>query len=300
MLGGVFLIKSMTGFGRGEAVNENRNITVEIKSVNHRYCDISCKMPRVYSFAEDSIKKAVKKQVKRGKSDVYVTIQNLLDGDVDITLNKETARQYYDNLKLLKEEFEMEEEISLQYLASLPDVLKSKPKEGDEEELTRLLIEATAAATEELDNMRLAEGEKLAQDLMNRASVIKELVDKIRDRAPLVPVEHREKLMNRIQELLDGTVEIPEDRILVEAAIYADKCNIDEELTRLYSHMDQLADILRNSNGPCGKKLDFLVQEMNREANTIGSKANDLEITENMLKIKAEVEKIREQVQNIE
>ena len=296
----LFLIKSMTGFGRGESVNEKRSVTVEIKSVNHRYCDVSCKLPRTYSFAEDSIKKTVKEIVKRGKVDIYVSIQNLEEGDVEISLNRETAKQYYDNLNALKDEFGFQEEVSLEYLASLPDVLKSRPKEEDEDEIIGILNQAAGKAAIELDKMRTVEGEKLAEDLMMRAGTIKELVDNIRDRAPLVPSEHKEKLTNRIKDLIGDSVDIPEDRILVEAAIFADKCNIDEELTRLYSHMDQLKSIINESTVPSGKKLDFLVQEMNREANTIGSKANDIEITANMLKIKAEIEKIREQVQNIE
>lgn len=294
------MIKSMTGFGRGEYNDGKRSIIVEIKSVNHRYSDISVRMPRRYSFVEDKIKNAVKKTIKRGKVDVSVMVENLTENDVNIRLNTMLAQQYMDSLKALREAFELSGEITLQYLAGLPDVMKAIPDVDDEEEMTRCILEPVEIAAANLEAMRSVEGEKLAEDLLMRGGIIKDLVDKIEERADKVPAAYTEKLRERIKELIGSSVTVPEDRILVEAAIFADKCNITEELTRLRSHMDQMKSIIEKSSQPDGKKLDFLVQEMNREANTIGSKANDIEVTNLMLQVKAEIEKIREQVQNIE
>lgn len=294
------MIKSMTGFGRGEYNDGKRSIIVEIKSVNHRYSDISVRMPRRYSFVEDKIKNAVKKTIKRGKIDVSVMVENLTENDVNIKLNTMLAQQYMENLRALQEHFDLEGEVTLQYLAGLPDVMKAIPDVDDEEEMTRCILEPVKLAAGNLEAMRSVEGEKLAADLLMRGELIKELVDRIEERAEKVPAAYTEKLRERIKDLIGNSVSVPEDRILVEAAIFADKCNITEELTRLNSHMDQMKSIIEESSQPDGKKLDFLVQEMNREANTIGSKANDIEITNLMLQIKAEIEKIREQVQNIE
>lgn len=294
------MIKSMTGFGRGEYNDGKRNIIVEIKSVNHRYSDISVKMPRRYSFVEDKVKNTVKEKIKRGKVDVSVMVENLTENDVHINLNTMLAQQYYDNLKSLQDSFDVSGEITLAMLAGMPDVLKAIPDVDDEEEMTKCILQPVREAAANLEAMRSVEGEKLAADLLMRGGLIKDLVDQIEARAELVPKAYTEKLRERIKELLSGSVTVPEDRILVEAAIFADKCNITEELTRLKSHMDQMSAIIENSTQPDGKKLDFLVQEMNREANTIGSKANDIQITSLMLQIKAEIEKIREQVQNIE
>ena len=294
------MIKSMTGFGRSEYNDGKRNIIVEIKSVNHRYSDITVKMPRRYSFVEDKIKTTVKEKIKRGKVDVSIMVENLTENDVNIKLNTMVAQQYFDNLRALQEGFDVSGDISLQMLAGMPDVLKSIPDVDDEEEMTKCILAPVKEACVNLEKMRGIEGEKLAADLVMRGDIIKGLVDQIEERADLVPKAYTEKLRERIKELIGGSVAIPEDRILVEAAIFADKCNITEELTRLNSHMDQLKSIISKSSQPDGKKLDFLVQEMNREANTIGSKATDIEITNLMLQVKAEIEKIREQVQNIE
>ena len=294
------MIKSMTGFGRGEYNDGKRSIIVEIKSVNHRYADISVRMPRRYSFAEDRIKNTVKETFKRGKADVSVMVENLTENDVNIRLNTMLARQYMDNLTALQEEFSLKGEITLQYIAGLPDVMKAIPDVDDEEEIAKCILIPVKEAAENLEAMRKIEGEKLADDLIMRGELIKKLAAKIEERADKVPAIYTEKLRERITELIGNSVNIPEERILTEAAIFADKCNITEELTRLNSHMDQMKSIIVNSTQPDGKKLDFLVQEMNREANTIGSKANDLEVTALMLQIKAEIEKIREQVQNIE
>lgn len=294
------MIKSMTGFGRGEYNDGKRNIIVEIKSVNHRYSDISVRMPRRYSFVEDKVKNTIKEKIKRGKIDVSVMVENLTENDVNIKLNTMIAQQYYDNLKELQRQFEVSGDITLQYLAGMPDVLKAIPDVDDEEEMAKCILQPVREAAANLEAMRMVEGEKLAKDLVMRGEIIKGLVDQIEERAELVPKAYTEKLRERIQELIGNSVNIPEDRILVEAAIFADKCNVTEELTRLNSHMDQMKAIIEQSSQPDGKKLDFLVQEMNREANTIGSKANDITVTNLMLQVKAEIEKIREQVQNIE
>ena len=294
------MITSMTGFGRGEYNDGKRSIIVEIKSVNHRYCDISVRMPRRYSFVEDKVKNSVKEKIKRGKVDVSIMVENLTENDVNIKLNTMLAQQYLDNLKALQASFELPGEITLQYVAGLPDVLKAIPDVDDEEEMTRCILTPVREAASNLEAMRSVEGEKLAADLVMRGGIIKDLVDRIEERAAEVPKAYTEKLRERIKELIGNSVTVPEDRILVEAAIFADKCSIAEELTRLNSHMDQMKEIIEKSSQPDGKKLDFLVQEMNREANTIGSKANDIAVTNLMLQVKAEIEKIREQVQNIE
>lgn len=294
------MIKSMTGFGRAEASGSKRNIVVEMRSVNHRYCDITVKMPRRYAFAEESIKTEVKRIIKRGKLDVSVMVENTTDSDINIRLNTPVAGQYYDNLRRLQKEFDVSGDISLEYLASMPDVLKPIPDVEDESDITRAILGPVRLAAQKLDEMRITEGEKLAEDLLSRGSVIQGFIGEISACADDVPKAYAEKLRLRIKELVGDSAELPEERIAIEAAIFADKCSIAEELTRLSSHMEQMKAIIAEDGQPDGKRLDFLVQEMNREANTIGSKANDLHITEIMLRIKAEVEKIREQVQNIE
>ena len=294
------MIKSMTGFGRSEYTDGKRNITVEIKSVNHRYSDISIKMPRRYGFAEDKVKNAVKERIRRGKVDVSIMVENITENDVNIKLNTMIAKQYYENLLELRKEFDVEGDITLQFLAGLPDVMKAIPDVEDEEEITIAILIPVAEAAVNLEKMRAVEGEKLAEDLIAKGHNIRSILDKIAERAPQVSVDYTARLRERITELIGGSIEVPEDRILVEAAIFADKCAIDEEITRLGSHLIQLENIVTKSTQPDGKKLDFLVQEMNREANTIGSKANDITITGYMLEIKSEIEKIREQVQNIE
>jgi len=296
------MIKSMTGFGRGEANDEKRNVVCEIRAVNHRYCDISVRMPRRYSFVEEKIKQAVKEKIARGKLDVSVSVENTGAGDLTIQVNPDLACQYMENLALLRDKLGLAGEgaITLEYVATLPDVLTTVPAVEDEEEITRTILAAVRAAVARLDEMRILEGEKLEDDLLSRGRTIKALVAEIETLAEDVPKTYAEKLTNRIRDLIGDAVEIPEDRIMLEAAVFADKCSIAEEITRLKSHMDHMEEIIAENGQPDGKRLDFLVQEMNREANTIGSKANDLEITGLMLKIKAEVEKIREQVQNVE
>jgi uncharacterized protein (TIGR00255 family) len=293
------MIKSMTGFGKGEFTDGKRNVICEIRSVNHRYSDIFIKMPRRYSFAEEKIKSIIKETVKRGKVEVSVVVESITEEDITIKLNPLVARQYIDNLRMLKDEFGLEGEISLETIANLPDVMKNAPDIDDEEEVTSSIEEAVRTAVANLDQMRVIEGQKLAEDLTMRGELIRKYVSEIEERAPEIVKEYKQKLYDRISELVEGMVEVPDERILLEAAVFADKTNITEELVRLDSHISQLHQILGAAKSN-GKKLDFLVQEMNREANTIGSKANDNDITGAVIEIKSEVEKIREQVQNIE
>lgn len=296
------MVKSMTGYGRGEYIDEKKSITVEIKAVNHRYCDVYVKMPRRYSFAEERIKSDVRDALKRGKIEVLVTVDSFGESENDIRLNEDVARKYYKALKALEETFELDQKggVTLNMLASMPDVIKAVPAEEDEEALLHSLGVATEIALQNIINMRAAEGERLAKDILMRADIIEEIKDKIKERAPEIGKEYADKFRERVNELLEGKLEVPEERVLVEAAVFADKANITEELVRLESHIQQLRNFFDTEEETVGKKIDFLIQEMNREANTIGSKSNDTEITSWMLDLKAEIEKIREQVQNIE
>lgn len=290
----------MTGFGRSENNDGKRNIIVEIKAVNHRYSDVSIKMPRRYGFVEDKIKTTVKTRLRRGKADVSIMVENITENDINIKLNEPIARQYYENLKTLQQNFELEGELSLQLLANMPDVMKAIPDVEDEEAIAKAILIPVEEAAANLEKMRQIEGEKLAEDLLAKGDNIKVLLDQIAQRSPMIVSDYKNKLRDRISDLLSGNAAIPEERILTEAAIFADKCSIDEEITRLNSHLIQMKKIVESATEAEGKKLDFLVQEMNREANTIGSKANDITVTGHMLEIKSEIEKIREQVQNIE
>ena len=294
------MIKSMTGFGRGEYSDGKRNFSIEIKSVNHRYSDIQVRMPRRYSFAEEAIKNAVKKHISRGKIDVQMNVEYIAESDIRVELNRPLVKQYIDNMNIMKDEFGVTGDISLELLSGMPEVLKQVTDVEDEDEVVASIVKAADSAAENLEKMRAVEGEKLAKDLLERGELIKKMVGQIEERAAGLPGIYKEKLRARLDDLLDGVTVVSEERLAQEVAIFADKADITEEITRLKSHMDQMKMIINEGSGTDGKKLDFLVQEMNREANTIGSKANDLSITEVMLKIKSEVEKIREQVQNIE
>ena len=297
------MIRSMTGFGRGEFADEISKVTVEIRAVNHRYLDIFVKMPRKYAFAEETIKAAVKERLHRGKVEVNVSIDNIGQSDSDIRLDKELAAKYYNALSELAESFEFGEEshISLNLLSRMPDVIKASASDEDEEAVKTRLLNAVSGALDDFCSMRETEGAKLAADLEKRADTVAELRSRIEERAPEIEKEYAAKFRARINEILEGAYEVPEERVALEAAIFADKANITEELVRLDSHVSQLRSFLKTgSSEGIGKKIDFLIQEMNREANTIGSKSNDREITSLMLELKAEIEKIREQVQNIE
>lgn len=297
------MIKSMTGFGRGEYSDEISKVTVEIRSVNHRYLDIFVKMPRRYAFAEETIKAAIKERVHRGKVEVSVTVDNIGKSDTDVRLDKELAARYYSALSELRDSFDFGDEshVSLSMLAKMPDVIVTSPAAEDEEAMAARLLGATGNALDDFCSMRETEGSKLVADLSARADIISAIRAKIEERAPEIEKEYAVKFKTRVEEILGGVHEVPEERIALEAAIFADKANITEELVRLDSHISQLRGFLSSDGSEAiGKKIDFLIQEMNREANTIGSKSNDKEITSYMLELKAEIEKVREQVQNIE
>jgi len=295
------MAKSMTGFGRGVYTDELRSVTVELRSVNHRYSDITVKMPRRYQFAEDTIKNIVKGVAPRGKIDVFVNVDNIAADDTAVELNIPLAKRYFETLQTIKEEMpQLSGEPTLAMIANFPDVVKSAAAEEDEELVLKALTEAAKDAAANLDAMRITEGAKLMEDILQRGELIEKTVCGIEVYAPEVAKNYAAKMKERIQELLGDEATIPEDRIVLEAAVFADKSNITEEMVRLKSHCSQLKSIAADTSGPIGKKLDFLVQEMNRESNTIGSKANDIRITNDVLLLKAEIEKIREQVQNIE
>ena len=295
------MAKSMTGFGRGVYTDELRSVTVELRSVNHRYSDITVKMPRRYQFAEDTIKNIVKGIAPRGKIDVFVNVDNIAADDTAVELNIPLAKRYFETLSTIKAELpQLSGEPTLAMVANFPDVVKSAAAEEDEELVLKALTEATKEAAANLDAMRIVEGAKLMEDILQRGQLIEQTVCGIEVYAPEVAKNYAAKMKERIQELLGDEATIPEDRIVLEAAVFADKSNITEEMVRLKSHCSQLKSIAADTSGPIGKKLDFLVQEMNRESNTIGSKANDIRITNDVLLLKAEIEKIREQVQNIE
>ena len=292
------MVKSMTGYGRGEAVLNGRSITVEIRSVNNRYLDCTVKMPRAYIFAEDGIKKKVQSEISRGKVDVFVTLEMRQAERVLVSVDEGLADGYHQALCALRDRYGLQDNVSAAQLARFPDVLRVEKDEEDVEAVARDIETVLEAALTDFNAMRLREGEKLAQDVQNRAGTIRTLLTAVEERSPRTVDEYRAKLVARMEEVLSNT-QIDESRILTEAAIFADKVAVDEETVRLRSHLSQLDGMLAG-DAPVGRKLDFLIQEFNREANTIGSKCSDLEITRHVVDIKAEIEKIREQVQNIE
>jgi len=294
------MIKSMTGYGKGENESDGRRFTVEIKSVNHRYNDMSIKLPRFMASLEDRIRKHLCEKILRGKTDVYINFETFSQDDVSVKLNEPLAAAICEKLDYLKEKFSLSSENTLDIVCRFPDVLTNENVDEDEELIWQTLLPSLDGALSNFIAMREKEGANLKKDITAKADYIKEITDRIKQRAPQVPLEYREKLKNRLDELLkDSQAAIDETRLSSEVLIFADRCCIDEELTRLYSHISQLKDIL-NSDGTIGRKLDFLVQEMNREANTMASKSNDLEITRASIELKSEIEKVREQIQNIE
>lgn len=292
------MVKSMTGYGRAREMLHMRDITVELRSVNNRYLDCTVKMPRAYIFAEDAIKGMVQKRISRGKVDVFVTIDTSAADVSVVAVNEPLARSYYQALTKLKETFALEGEISASMLAKFPDVLTVTKAEEDLETVSADICRVLAGALDAYDAMRAAEGAKLAEDISGRVDTIEAVVGRVEEKSPQTVSAYRERLENKMREVLQSTT-IDESRILTEAAIFADKVAVDEETVRLRSHISQLRDMLR-SDESVGRKLDFLIQEVNRECNTIGSKCNDLSIAQDVVTMKAEVEKIREQIQNIE
>ncbi|HJB81338.1 YicC family protein [Flavonifractor plautii] len=288
----------MTGYGRGEANLNGRPITVELRSVNNRYLDCTVKLPRIYVFAEDAVKSRVQSRISRGKVDVYITIGPSANGDVAISVNKPVADGYYAALKDLRDTYGLRDDISVSLLSRFQDVFLVEKTQEDLEALSADICSVLDLALDDFDAMRTREGEKLCQDVRSRAATIEGLVSKVETRSPGIVADYRAKLVARMNEVLQNT-QIDESRILTEAAIYADKVAVDEETVRLRSHLSQL-DHMLGQGGAIGRKLDFLIQEFNREANTIGSKCSDIETAGYVVDIKAEIEKIREQIQNIE
>ena len=294
------MIKSMTGYGRGKQLLHGRDITVEVRSVNNRYLDCTVKLPRSYTFAEEAIKSSVQKAVSRGKVDVFVTVDSTGAEESVVQVNEPLARSYIDALRRLRElgGGMVKDDFYAPDLARLPDVLTVTKAEEDLETVSSDLCAVLEEALAAYNAMRALEGEKLAEDIGGRLSHIEELTAQVEARSPETVREYREKLEGRMKEVLQSTT-IDESRILTEAAIFADKVAVDEETVRLRSHVSQLRSMLQ-AEEPVGRKLDFLIQEVNRESNTIGSKCSDVSIARVVVELKAEVEKIREQVQNIE
>lgn len=291
-------MKSMTGYGRAKEERDGKTITVELRAVNHRYLDCAVKAPRQYGFLDDAVKKAAAARIARGKVEVFVGVEVEEGGDVAVTVNHQLAKRYLEALHDLSETYGLRDDVTVTTLSKLPDVLGSERIEQDAEAMTRDVLVVFDKACDGFDQMRLREGEKLAEDVRSRCAAIERMVGEVETRSPERVKEYREKLLARMQEVLADT-SIDETRILTEAAIYADKTAVDEETVRLRSHLHQMDGMLQETQ-PIGRKLDFLVQEMNREANTIGSKANDVAMARIVVDIKSEIEKIREQIQNIE
>lgn len=292
-------MKSMTGYGRGECVENNRRFVFEIKAVNHRYNDISIKLPRVLIKYEDAVKKKITESVFRGKIDVYTTFETFSTDDVNVKVNEALADNYVNALKALKDRYCLEDNISLNLVAKFPDIITVDKtiNENEADEIWSCLEKALAQAIDNFVAMRFAEGERLKSDILLKADIIENNVEKIEELAPMVEKNYKQRLTEKLSELKE--LNIDENRIITEVAIFAEKACIDEEITRLKSHIIQLRSILEEET-PVGRKLDFLVQEMNREVNTIGSKSNDLDITNTIVFLKSEIEKIREQIQNLE
>ena len=292
------MIMSMTGFGRAELSVGTRDIIVEIKSVNHRYFEFSCRTTRGYSFLEDKLKKYVGSKVSRGKVDMYVSITETDDTSVEVELNKPLAKGYIDAMRAMADEYGISDDISVSVLSRFGDVFQISRPPADEDAVFADVKVAADAALEHFLSMRGAEGEKLRADILSRSETIMSIVGEIEERSPLTVQEYRDRLYTKLKDVLQSN-DIDDQRILTEAAIFADKVAVDEETVRLRSHFDQMKAFL-DSSEPVGRKLDFIVQEMNREANTIGSKVNDSKLAHKVVDIKGEIEKIREQVQNIE
>ena len=293
------MIRSMTGYGRGEKNYDGRTVTIELRAVNNRYLDTTIKMPRSYLFAEDAMKGRIQSCVGRGKLDVFVTVVNTGGDAVSVTVNEPLARAYLDALRQLSElDDGVKGGCAATDLARFPDVLTVEKVPEDTDTVSAQLLEVLDLALTDFNAMREREGTRLAEDILSRAATIEQLTALVEERSPQTVAEYRFRLEAKMAEVLMNT-QIDEARILTEAALFADKVAVDEETVRLHSHLDQLREML-SKGGAVGRKLDFLIQEFNREANTIGSKCSDIDIARHVVDIKAEIEKIREQVQNIE
>ncbi|MBE6928212.1 MAG: YicC family protein [Ruminococcaceae bacterium] len=292
------MVYSMTGYGRAVQSLNGKEITVELRSVNNRFLDCNVKIPRVFSYAEDAVKQCVKQAVARGKVDLFVTVQVTEQENVKVALNRPVLEGYLTALRSIAADYEVRDDIGATSLARFPDVFVVEKEQEDEEQIVADLTAVATEAVAAFNAMRAREGAAMVEDLRSRASTILAYVAKVEERSPQTVAEYRSRLENKLREVLENT-NIDESRILTEAAIFADKVCVDEETVRLRSHLAQLETLLTDG-GAIGRKLDFLLQEMNRESNTIGSKCNDLELTRYVVEIKSELEKIREQIQNIE
>ena len=292
------MVKSMTGYGRAVETVNGREFTVEIRSVNNRYLDCTVKLPRSFSFAEEAVKAAVKAAVSRGKVDVYISVRSETEADVQVTLNKPVLEGYLSAMRQMVEDYGVKDDISVSVLSRMSDVFVVDKPKADEDQLKADLLSVVNKALLAYDAMRVTEGLALENDLRSRAATILELVAQVEEQNPKTVSDYRKRLEEKMREVLENK-SIDESRILTEAAIFADKVAVDEETVRLRSHLEQMDEMLRGSGG-IGRKLDFLLQEMNREANTIGSKCTDVKLARIVVDIKAELEKIREQTQNIE
>ena len=292
------MIRSMTGYGRDQQLLHGRSITVEIRSVNHRYFEFSCRAPRGCAFLEDRLKRALQSAISRGKVEVSLTLQTVESRHTSVAVDHALARQYLTALRALGEEYSLPDDLTLSVVARLPDVFTVCREEEDEEELAADVLSVLQNALDRFVAMRETEGERLRADVLSRLSVMEEHLSFVEERSPQTLAEYRARLTARLTELLNGAVP-DENRILTEAGIVADRLAVDEETVRLRSHFAQLRKIMESTE-PVGRKLDFLVQEMNRETNTIGSKCSDTAIAGHVVEMKSEIEKIREQIQNIE
>ncbi len=293
------MIKSMTGYGRAEAVAGKKKIRVEIKSVNNRYHDINIRFTKYSMVLEEKIRTFLLSYISRGKVDVFISLEDIGEHEKSVTLNGQIAEKYIMAFQQLKERFALKDDITVTSLARFPDVLTTEYIQEDEEELWKLLLPVLEEAFHNFDAMRESEGARMAQDLKEKAANIRVMAEQLDELIPVCIENYRIKTLARIQELIGTEVELDENRVMTEIAIYTDKISIAEEIVRLKSHVDELNNIL-NTGGAVGRKLDFLAQEFNREANTIGSKSNHIETSKLALALKCEIEKMREQVQNIE
>lgn len=292
------MIKSMTGYGGAKGSAEGLSVSIELKSVNNRYLDVSVKLPRTMLFAEEPIKAAVGRHISRGKVDVFVTVDQFASDDMEVRVNEPLLKGYIEALSAAAEKFGLQNDMTVMSLCRLPDVLSTDRREIDSSALMTGITEILERALTEYDAMRLREGEKLRDDVLARLETISRLTGVVEENAPKTVAEYRARLEQKLQEVL-ATANIDESRVLTEAAIFADKIAVDEETVRLRSHISQLRG-LTNGESPAGRKMDFLIQELNREANTIGSKCQNADIAHVVVELKAEVEKIREQIQNVE
>ena len=292
------MIKSMTGYGSAKGSVEGLTISVELKSVNNRYLDTSVRLPRSFLFAEDAVKAAVQRHISRGKVDVFVSVDSSEAGDMTVKVNEGLLRGYMDAIRSIAKEYDLPDDLSALAVSRFPDVLSVEKKDLDAEAISAGIVEIAEQALNDFDAMRLREGEKLRDDVLSRVAVIDSLVSTVEQTAPQTVADYRARLEAKMAEVL-GSTGVDENRILAEAAIFADHIAVDEETVRLRSHMSQLNTMIRG-NSPTGRKIDFLIQEFNREANTIGSKCQNSEIAHTVVDLKSEIEKIREQIQNIE